>query len=208
MDDAGKTVAVAPDLLQPAGPGRPPSTTRHQLQDIAMDMFSAHGYDEVTIEALAAAAGISRRTFFRYFSSKADALMADFDTDVERLRSVLADSDPDLPMMDAIRHAVVAVNDYRTDDLARLRQRMQLQHDNPALLANGILHYEEWQAVVAEFAAGGLGQGADDLLPQVIARSVFGAAYAGFMSWLADERGDLGPRLDFALRAMADACQA
>ena len=128
--------------------------------------------------------------------------------DVDGLRSLLAGSDPDLPMMDAIRHAVVAVNDYRTDDLARLRQRMQLQHDNPALLANGILHYEEWQAVVAEFAAGRLGQAADDLLPQVIARSVFGAAYAGFMSWLADERGDLGPRLDGALRAMAEACQA
>ena len=52
MDDAGKTGAGAPDLPQPAGPGRLPSTTRHQLQDIAMDMFSAHGYDEVTIEAL------------------------------------------------------------------------------------------------------------------------------------------------------------
>src|SRR5580692_11322786 len=205
MGDAGKTAATVQDPPHPAGPGRPPSTTRRQLQDIAIELFSAHGYDEVTIEALAAAAGISRRTFFRYFSSKADALMAGFDADVERLRSVLADSDPDLPVMDAIRHAVVAVNDYRTDDLARLRQRMQLQHDNPALLANGILHYEEWQAVVAEFAAGRLGQAAGDMLPQVIARSVFGAAYAGFMSWLADERGDLGPRLDGALRAMAEA---
>ncbi len=170
-----------------------------------MDMFSAHGYDEVTIEELAAAAGISRRTFFRYFSSKADALMADFDADLEQLRSVLADSDPELPVMDAIRQAVVAINHYRADDLARLRRRMQLQHDNPALLANGILHYEEWQAVVAEFAAGRLGQAAGDLLPQVIARSVFGAVYAGFMSWLSDERGDLSPRLDDALRAMAEA---
>jgi mycofactocin system transcriptional regulator len=205
--DAGKTAATAQDLPRPAGPGRPPSTTRHQLQDIAIDMFSAHGYEGVTIEALAAAAGISRRTFFRYFPSKADTLMADFDTDVERLRSVLASSDPDLPVMDAIRHAVVAVNDYRSDDLARLRQRMRLQHDNPALLANGILHYEVWQAVVAEFAAGRLGQAPGDLLPQVIARSVFGAAYAGFMSWLADERGDLSPRLNGALRAMADAFQ-
>jgi TetR/AcrR family transcriptional regulator, regulator of mycofactocin system len=191
----------------PAGPGRPPSTTRHHLQDIAIEMFSTQGYDEVTIEALAAAAGISRRTFFRYFSSKADALMADFDEDVERLRSVLAGSDPDLPLMDAIRTAVVEVNDYRTDDLVRLRQRLLLQHSNPALLANGILHYEEWQAVVAEFAAGRLGQQPGDLLPQVIARSVFGAAYAGFMAWLADERGDLSPRLDGALRAMAEAFQ-
>jgi len=192
-------------MVQPAGPGRPPSTTRHHLQDIAIEMFATQGYDGVTIEALAAAAGISRRTFFRYFSSKADALMADFDEDVERLRSVLAGSDPDLPLMDAIRTAVVEVNDYRADDLARLRQRLLLQHSNPALLANGILHYEEWQAVVAEFAAGRLGQQPGDLLPQVIARSVFGAAYAGFMSWLADERGDLSPRLDDALRAMAEA---
>jgi TetR/AcrR family transcriptional regulator, regulator of mycofactocin system len=205
MDNAGKTFATVETLPQPAGPGRPPSTTRHHLQDVAVEMFSAHGYDEVTIEALAAAAGISRRTFFRYFSSKADALMADFDTDVERLRSVLAGSSPDLPVMDAIRHAVVAVNHYHADDLARLRQRMQLQHDNPALLASGILHYEEWQAVVAEFAAGRLGQAPGDLLPQVIARSVFGAAYAGFMSWLSDEQGDLSPRLDAALRAMAEA---
>ena len=205
MDHAAKTAATVQALPQPAGPGRPPSTTRLQLQDIAIELFAAHGYDEVTIEALAAAAGISKRTFFRYFSSKADALMADFDADVERLRSVLADSDPDLPVMDAIRHAVVAVNRYQADDLARLRQRMQLEHDNPALLANGILHYEEWQAVVAEFAAGRLGQAPDDLLPQVIARSVFGAAYAGFMSWLADERGDLSPRLDSALAAMTEA---
>jgi mycofactocin system transcriptional regulator len=208
MDHAGKTAATVQVLSQPPGPGRPPSTTRHQLQDIAIEMFSAHGYDDVTIEALAAAAGISRRTFFRYFSSKADALMAGFDADVERLRSVLADSDPDLPVMDAIRHAVVAVNRYHADDLAQLRQRMQLEHDNPALLANSILHYEEWQAVVAEFAAGRLGLAAGDLLPQVIARSVFGAAYAGFMSWLSDERGDLSPRLDGALRVMAEAFQA
>jgi TetR/AcrR family transcriptional regulator, regulator of mycofactocin system len=208
MDDAGNTVATARGLPQPAGPGRPPSTTRHQLQDIAMEMFSAQGYDEVTIDALAAAAGISRRTFFRYFSSKADALMADFDADVERLRSVLAHSDPGLALMDAIRRAVVEVNDYHADDLAQLRQRLLLQHSNPALLANGILHYEEWQAEVAEFAAGRLGQQSGDLLPQVIARSVFGAAYAGFMSWLADERGDLSPRLDDALRAMAEAFQA
>jgi TetR/AcrR family transcriptional regulator, regulator of mycofactocin system len=208
MDDAGNTAATVRSLPPAAGPGRPPSTTRHQLQDIAMEMFSAQGYDEVTIEALAAAAGISRRTFFRYFSSKADALMADFDADVERLRSVLAGSDPGLPLMDAIRIAVVEVNDYRADDLAQLRQRLLLQHSNPALLANGILHYEEWQAVVAEFAAARLGQQPGDLLPQVIARSVFGAAYAGFMSWLADERGDLSPRLDDALRAMAGAFHA
>jgi len=192
-------------LAAPAAPslGRPPSTTRRRLQEIAIEMFSARGYDDVTIEELAAAAGISRRTFFRYFSSKADALMADFDEDVRRLRSALDDSDPDQPVLDAIRQAVVAVNNYHAADLAQLRQRMQLQHDNPALVANAILHYERWQSVVADFAAARLGQPADALLPQVIARSVFGAAYAGFTSWLSDDSGDLTPKLDSALRALA-----
>lgn len=207
MNHPGELAAETAEAAPQPGPGRPPSTTRYQLQQIAVEMFTAHGYDEVTIEELAAAAGISRRTFFRYFGSKADALMADFDGDVQQLRSALAASDPGLPVMAAIRQAVVTVNRYYAHDLAQLRQRMQLQHDSPALLANGILHYEKWQAVVAEFAAARLGQAADDLLPQVIARSVFGAAFAGFMSWLSDGSGDLSPKLDAALRALAEAPQ-
>jgi AcrR family transcriptional regulator len=126
---------LAPHL---PGPGRPPSTTRHQLQEIAIEMFSAHGYDEVTIEALAAAAGISRRTFFRYFNSKADALMADFDQDVERLRSALAGSDPGLPVLDAIQRAIVAVNSYHAEDLATAaaaRQPGPAGERHPALRA-------------------------------------------------------------------------
>jgi TetR/AcrR family transcriptional regulator, regulator of mycofactocin system len=78
---------------------------------------------QVCVEELAAAAGISRRTFFRYFNSKADALMADFDDDVNRLRSALSRSDPRLPVMDAIRHAIVKVNNYHGEDLVQLRRR-------------------------------------------------------------------------------------
>ncbi len=207
MDQSRKLADGEAESAPSPGLGRPPSTTRRRLQEIAIEMFSARGYDEVTIEELAAAAGISRRTFFRYFNSKADTLMADFDEDVERLRSALAGSDPDLPLMDAIRQAVVAVNSYRAEDLAHLRHRTQLQHGNPALVAHSILHYERWQSVVAEFAADRLGRPAEALLPQVIARSVFGAAYAGFASWLSDDSGDLGPRLDAALRALAGAPQ-
>jgi AcrR family transcriptional regulator len=163
MDDAwGPASQEAVPAPQPVGRGRPPSTTRHQLQEIAMEMFSAHGYDEVTLDELAAAAGIGRRTFFRYFPSKADALMA------------------------------------------RLRLRLQLQSDHPALQANANAHYERWQQVIAEFAACRLGQSADALQPQVIARAIFGAAFAGFMSWLCDDAGDLGSKLDAALGVLAD----
>jgi TetR/AcrR family transcriptional regulator, regulator of mycofactocin system len=187
---------------QPPGPGRPPSTTRRKLQQIALDLFSERGYDEVTVEALAAAAGISRRTFFRYFPSKADALMGDFDGDVERLRAALHDSDPGLPVMDAVRRAVVAANAYQPQDLPALRQLLELQSSHPALLAAATLHYERWQVAIAEFAAERLGLPADDLMPQVIGRTAFGAAYAGFVSWLRDG-GGLDAKLDEALATLA-----
>ncbi|HZD38734.1 MAG TPA: TetR family transcriptional regulator [Actinomycetes bacterium] len=187
---------------QPSGPGRPPSTTRRKLQQIALDLFSRHGYDEVTVEQLAAAAGISRRTFFRYFRSKADATMGDFDGDIERLRTALHDSDPGLPVMDAVRRAVVAVNAYEPQDLPELRQLLELQSSHPALLAAATLHYERWQAVIAEFAAGRLGLAADDLVPQVMARTAFGAAFAGFVAWLRDG-GGLDAELDQALATLA-----
>jgi TetR/AcrR family transcriptional regulator, regulator of mycofactocin system len=187
---------------QPSGPGRPPSTTRRKLQQIALDLFSRHGYDEVTVEELAAAAGISRRTFFRYFRSKADATMSDFGGDVERLRSALRDSDPDLPVMDAVRRAVVAANAYEPQDLPELRQLLELQSSHPALLAAATLHYERWQAVIAEFAAGRLGLAAGDLVPQVMARTAFGAAFAGFVAWLRNG-GGLDAKLDEALATLA-----
>src|SRR3979409_2572714 len=172
MDDpAERADAVAELAPQPPGPGRPPSTTRPELQESATELFSARGYDEVTIDALAAAAGISRRTFLLYFPAKADTLMADFDPGPERLRAALHDSDPGLGIMTAIRQAVVALNNYHADDLASLRQRMQLQSDHPALLANAIMHYEHWQSVVAEFAAGRLGQPVGAVLAQGVGRA-------------------------------------
>jgi mycofactocin system transcriptional regulator len=183
--------------------GRPPSITRRQLQEIAIELFSKHGYDEVTIEDLAAAAGISRRTFFRYFPSKADALMGDFDQEVERLRTALGDTDPDLPIMEAVRRAVVEAHSDQSVDLAELRLRLQLQWRHPALLANANIHFEVWQRAVAEFVAGRVGGSADDLLAQVVAGSAFAAADAAFMTWLHDPRVQLGPTLDAALGLLA-----
>jgi mycofactocin system transcriptional regulator len=183
--------------------GRPPSTTRRQLQLIAVEMFSERGYDQVTIEDLATAAGISRRTFFRYFPSKADALMGDFDEEVEHLREALHDSDPNLPVMEAIRTAVVAARSCAVVDPAELRRRLLLQYRNPVLLANALTHYEILKRVVAEFAAGRLGQSLDALLPQAIAGAVYGVADAAYQSWMADPTAELGPTLDGALAALA-----
>src|ERR1700749_552964 len=96
--------------------GRPPGTSARELELVSLRLFSEHGFEETTVERIAAAAGVSKRTFFRYFESKADVLWHAFDGEVRALRSAFAAIGPDVPLIDAIRHAVVGVNRYRAED--------------------------------------------------------------------------------------------
>src|SRR5947199_10224343 len=52
---------------------------RGELTQLAVDLFVEKGYDETTIDDLAAAAGMSKRTFFRYFASKEELVMGKYE---------------------------------------------------------------------------------------------------------------------------------
>lgn len=51
-------------------PGRQPATSRAQIEHAAFELFEAKGFADTTVDDIAAAAGIGRRTSFRYFGSK------------------------------------------------------------------------------------------------------------------------------------------
>src|ERR1700727_1915621 len=106
-------------VADPAGVrrGRPPSTSRRELRLIALRLFAERGFESTTIEQIAAEAGVSERTFFRYFTTKASVLWGEFETEVDTIRATLGSVPDDVPMMDAIRGAVVAANHYRADDV-------------------------------------------------------------------------------------------
>src|SRR6201996_5610852 len=100
--------------------GRPPSTSRRELRLIALRLFAERGFDNTTIEQVAAEAGVSERTFFRYFTTKASVLWTEFETEVETIRTAPATVTDDVPMMDAIRGAVVAANHYHAADVPEM----------------------------------------------------------------------------------------
>ena len=132
--------------------GRPPSTSRRELRLIALRLFAECGFDNTTIEHIAAEAGVSERTFFRYFTTKASVLWTDFETEVETIRASLTSVPDDVPMMDAIRGAVVAANHYHADDVPEMRMRMHLIATVPALSFSAAEHYEAWELAISEFA--------------------------------------------------------
>src|SRR5437660_843509 len=82
------------------GAGRPPATTREDIERVAFSLFADHGFDETTVDDIATAAGIGRRTFFRYFASKNDVVWGAFDAGLDHFRAVLDAVDPDQPWRD------------------------------------------------------------------------------------------------------------
>ncbi|ONM50196.1 mycofactocin system transcriptional regulator [Nocardia donostiensis] len=182
--------------------GRPRGTTKRELELIAMRLFSEQGFDETTVEQIAAAAGISGRTFFRYFPGKAEVLWYSFDDEVAALRADFATVGDTEPLMAAVRRVVVNANRYRAEDVPELRTRMRLVATVPALAATAGAHYDAWEQAVSEFAATRLDTTADDLIPMAIGRCALAAARAAFDAWLTRADADLTVYLDQALAAL------
>lgn len=185
------------------GTGRRPSTSRAELERVALDLFTSRGFDQTTVDDIAAAAGIGRRTFFRYYASKNDAVWGDFDIQLDRLRRFFDGCDPALPMMEAVHDAVLTFNRVDADQVPWHRRRMRLILNTPALQAHSTPMYARWRAVIAEFAADRVGAGRQDLLPQLIAYAALGAAVASYEQWLRDEDAELEPLLDEAMAELA-----
>jgi mycofactocin system transcriptional regulator len=170
---------------------------------VALELFAAQGYAQTSVEQIAAGAGVSKRTFFRYFDSKAAVLWHDFDNEVEQLRAAFAQVPASTTLMTAIREVVVSVNRYRAEDVPELRTRMQLISTDPALEASAASRYDAWERAVSEFAAARLAESADALIPLAIGRTTLAACRAAYEVWLTRADADLTVYLDESLRALA-----
>jgi mycofactocin system transcriptional regulator len=182
----------------------PRGSTRARVEQAALDLFTLKGFDQVIIDDIAAAAGISRRTFFRYFATKADAVWGDFAAHVSRLEDLLAATDPEQPVLASVCAAYVEVNEYADADLGLLRERMQLILTEPALLAHSQLRYADVDRVVAEHVARRTGSSPAALVPRLVAASTRAAATTAFELWLTDERTPLGRQLRAAFAQLTE----
>lgn len=178
--------------------GRPAVTSRAELEQICLSIFSQQGFDVTSVDEIASAAGIGRRTFFRYFKSKNDAVWGDFDVQLESFEAWFDRCPADVPVIDAIRSAVIAFNSFDGAAAVSLRNRMTVILSSPALQAYSTLRYAAWRGVVARFAAGRLGIAERDLIPQTLGHLALGAALAAYEHWLSSDE-DLIPILQQSL---------
>ncbi|OBF33044.1 mycofactocin system transcriptional regulator [Mycobacterium sp. ACS1612] len=188
--------------------GRRRSTTPDHISNVAIDLFSARGFDEVSVDDVAEASGIARRTLFRYYPSKNALPWGDFDAHLAHMRDLLEHLNPDVPINEALRTALLAFNSFDEQETARHRQRMRVILQTAALQAYSMTMYAGWRAVVAAFVAKRLGGKAEDLVPQTVAWTMLGVALSAYEHWLADESVSLAQALGQAFDTVSDGLSA
>jgi TetR/AcrR family transcriptional regulator, regulator of mycofactocin system len=174
-------------MLPESRVGRRRSTTPQHITDVAIELFTARGFAEVSVDDVAHAAGIARRTLFRYYASKNAVLWGDFDSHLAHLRDLLDNVDPQVGLGEALRAALLAFNTFDECETVRHRQRMRVILQTAELQAYSMTMYAGWREVMASFVARRLDVKTTDPLPQTVAWTMLGVALSAYEHWLADE---------------------
>ncbi|MGY1593520.1 TetR family transcriptional regulator [Geodermatophilus sp. SYSU D00708] len=170
--------------------GRPPVTSAHELAAVAQRLFVARGFDETSVDDIAAQAGISRRTFFRYFPTKADVLFVEIPREIDRLRSGLAGAAPGEPYRAVVRRAVVDALSFPAGEREWALHRAQLFTTVPAVQAHAVRVWAQWRQLAVDHART-LGS-PDPLFPLAVGHAVLAATLAAHEHWVSAPDEDLG----------------
>ena len=182
---------VAPEADLDTGGRRPglrerrKALTAAELEAAAYRLFGERGFDNVTVDDIAAEADVSRRTFFRYFASKEDVLLADHFVQLARLREAMASRPEDEPIVTALRNSVLSLTSDFEQRKEKVVIRARLMRDTPSLQARSLVHQQLWEHAMQEMVADRLGvDPVKDLRPGVVAAAALAAMRVAFNIWL------------------------
>jgi TetR/AcrR family transcriptional regulator, regulator of mycofactocin system len=193
----------------PGGWPRRMQLARERLESTSLRLFAERGFEQTTVDDLAAASGVGRRTVFRYFPSKNDIVFGALD---ERLHTLAAELDAGrsagLPLVEMVRRAFHATSSYHRQERDSLATRIYLIGSVPSLRAHAALRYQAWENVVRAAVERRTGV-RDGVYPRACAAAVVGAMRAAFDTWLETGAGDdLAEIIDSALDVLASGLAA
>ncbi|MBR0957758.1 TetR/AcrR family transcriptional regulator [Bradyrhizobium japonicum] len=158
--------------------------TRERLTRAAMALFLERGFEATTIDDIAVAANVSRRSFFHYFASKEDVVAAWQEGAASALVAEIVARPADESMLTAAENAIAAA--VKRLDPAEAAAMSRLKRDNPALQARDQLKYEKLERAVAEGLARRARNKSDQLKARLVAMIATGAMRVGGESWIGE----------------------
>jgi AcrR family transcriptional regulator len=172
---------------------RKKALTRVSIEDVGLRMFLERGYEATTIDDICDAVLVSRRTFFRYFSSKEDvALASSRDRFAQAARRLGQRPDAE-PLLDSLAALFVDAGAFFAENRALQLTRAQLLLHTPALAAGYLKVLTDFEHLIRDFVADRTDGGPDDRQTRLVAAATVTAFRVAEEAWV-DGRGttDLG----------------
>jgi AcrR family transcriptional regulator len=155
---------------------------RERLEDAALELFSAQGYENTTVAQIAERAGLNRATFFRHFADKREILFGQEDELAilfsGAIRSAPAEADVPACLLSALHAADARMT---ADQRPRAVARRRIADANTDVQERGLLKIARTTAAVADALAD---RGVDELTGRIAAELLILAFGAGLRAWI------------------------
>lgn len=179
---------------------------RRELAAAAMELFATKGYEATTVDEIAAAAGVARRTFFRHFRSKEEAIFPDHDDTLIRAEAVLNAAPAHEHPLDTVCRGIKEVMKMYAARPEISVARYKLTREVPTLREAEIASVARYERLFTRYLLGHFDEHAhaddandDPLLAEVAASAVVTAHNHVLRRWLrAGGQGDVESQLDHA----------
>jgi AcrR family transcriptional regulator len=179
---------------------RKKAETRQAVHEAALRLVVEHGLDAVTVESIADAANISRRTFSNYFSSKEDALLYGEEQRIRALVERVRAQPPELSAWEALRVSADELQDELGEPHREWAVRTRLAKRHPSLLARQLANHAGLERDLVEAVA----DRKADVPPRVLAAAFLVALRLASQQWTEeDEARTLREVVSEALDQMA-----
>ena len=181
---------------------------QREMSEAAHRLFLERGFEATTIDDIAAAAGMSPRSVFRYFKTKEELVIGKLDFAAEDMLAILHRRPVDEPIWLSLRRMFDVFDAMNDPEKRRVAESvMNVVFETPALLASYLSKLQQIQDMVVasliERARAGTPFMADDPAPRALTAAAFGCLVAAQYSWLAgDVKSPFGNALDRAMRAV------
>jgi TetR/AcrR family transcriptional regulator, regulator of mycofactocin system len=153
-----------------------------EVERVALRLFDQQGFANVTVEDIASVAGISVRTFYRYFPAKEDVLHVRLRREARILRTALQERPPDESPVRSLRVAFEQV--VALEDPVHVGRWIRVIAGTPSVLA-GVMGAIQLisNAAIRDFFASRLGVPEDSMAPWIWAAAAGGAIQAAYIRW-------------------------
>lgn len=177
--------------------------TRAEVAEVAFDLFAERGFELTTADEVAAAAGVSRASFFRLFSSKEEAVFVALEATGVVIAAALAERPAREDPWTALRSAFTVAIDQYLDDPEQALARARLAQQNPALRARLVDLQNSWGRDIREPLAARMGEPADSIAVEAVVRAALAAFDVAATRWGDSGGGDLIGLIDGSFEAVA-----